>query len=97
MKRFFLTVIVYVVLVLICFFVINKIAYAEVPIRYGSKLCKMEIKTTENSKTRKAKDIIEKEVMEFCRDKYIYNIDVTTYNGKYVYIIIYNDKEELCK
>ena len=53
----------------------------------------MEIKTTENSKTRKAKDIIEKEVMEFCRDKYIYNIDVTTYNNKYVYIIIYNDKE----
>lgn len=93
MKKIFLIVAVYLTVVLLCFFLINKFAYAEVPIRYGSKLCKMEIKTTENSKTRKAKDIIEKEVMEFCRDKYIYNIDVTTYNNKYVYIIIYNDKE----
>lgn len=93
MKKIFLVVAVYLTVVLLCFFLINKFAYAEVPIRYGSKLCKMEIKTTENSKTRKAKDIIEKEVMEFCRDKYIYNIDVTTYNNKYVYIIIYNDKE----
>lgn len=93
MKKIFLVVAVYLTVVFLCFFLINKFAYAEVPIRYGSKLCKMEIKTTENSKTRKAKDIIEKEVMEFCRDKYIYNIDVTTYNGKYVYIIIYNDKE----
>ena len=93
MKKMFLIVAVYLTVVLLCFFLINKFAYAEVPIRYGSKLCKMEIKTTENSKTRKAKEIIEKEVMEFCRDKYIYNIDVTTYNGKYVYIIIYNDKE----
>lgn len=91
MKKIFLIVAVYLTVVLLCFFLINKFAYAEVPIRYGSKLCKMEIKTTENSKTRKAKDIIEQEVMEFCRDKYIYNIDVTTYNGKYVYIIIYND------
>lgn len=93
MKKIFLIVAVYLTVVFLCFFLINKFAYAEVPIRYGSKLCKMEIKTTENSKTRKAKDIIEQEVMEFCRDKYIYNIDVTTYNGKYVYIIIYNDKE----
>lgn len=93
MKKIFLIVAVYLTVVLLCFFLINKFAYAEVPIRYGSKLCKMEIKTTENSKTRKAKDIIEKEVMEFCRDKYIYSIDVTTYNNKYVYIIIYNDKE----
>lgn len=93
MKKIFLVVAVYLTVVLLCFFLINKFAYAEVPIRYGSKLCKMEIKTTENSKTRKAKDIIEQEVMEFCRDKYIYNIDVTTYNNKYVYIIIYNDKE----
>lgn len=93
MKKIFLVVAVYLTVVFLCFFLINKFAYAEVPIRYGSKLCKMEIKTTENSKTRKAKDIIEKEVMEFCRDKYIYNIDVTTYNNKYVYIIIYNDKE----
>lgn len=93
MKKIFLIVAVYLTVVFLCFFLINKFAYAEVPIRYGSKLCKMEIKTTENSKTRKAKDIIEKEVMEFCRDKYIYNIDVTTYNNKYVYIIIYNDKE----
>ena len=91
MKKIFLVVAVYLTVVFLCFFLINKFAYAEVPIRYGSKLCKMEIKTTENSKTRKAKDIIEQEVMEFCRDKYIYNIDVTTYNGKYVYIIIYND------
>lgn len=93
MKKIFLIVAVYLTVVFLCFFLINKFAYAEVPIRYGSKLCKMEIKTTENSKTRKAKDIIEQEVMEFCRDKYIYNIDVTTYNNKYVYIIIYNDKE----
>lgn len=93
MKKIFLIVAVYLTVVLLCFFLINKFAYAEVPIRYGSKLCKMEIKTTENSKTRKAKDIIEQEVMEFCRDKYIYSIDVTTYNNKYVYIIIYNDKE----
>lgn len=93
MKKIFLIVAVYLTVVLLCFFLINKFAYAEVPIRYGSKLCKMEIKTTENSKTRKAKEIIEQEVMEFCRDKYIYNIDVTTYNNKYVYIIIYNDKE----
>lgn len=93
MKKIFLIIAVYVIVVVLCVFLINKFAYAEVPIRYGSKVCKMEIKTTENSKTRKAKDIIEQEVMEFCRDKYIYNIDVTTYNGKYVYIIIYNDKE----
>lgn len=93
MKKIFLIVAVYLTVVFLCFLLINKFVYAEVPIRYGSKLCKMEIKTTENSKTRKAKDIIEKEVMEFCRDKYIYNIDVTTYNNKYVYIIIYNDKE----
>ena len=78
-------------LILLCFFLLDKLAFAEVPIKYGSKVCKLEIKTTEGSKSRKAKDTIEKEVLEFCKDKYIYNIDVTTYNGKYVYVIIYND------
>ena len=90
MKKIFLIVAVYLTVVLLCFFLINKFAYAEVPIRYGSNLCKMEIKTTENSKTRKAKDIIEKEVMEFCRDKYIYNIPVfiSIYLELFIYLSV---------
>lgn len=91
MKKVLLVFLVYVVVVVLCIFVVRKFSYAEVPIKYDSKVCKLEIKTTEGSKSRKAKDSIEKDVMEFCKNKYIYNIDVTTYNGKYVYIIIYND------
>lgn len=70
------------------------ICFAEVPIKYNSKLCKLEIITSQNFKTKNAKDIVEKKLLEFCKDKYIYNVEVAIDRGYCIYVIIYNDKGE---
>ena len=67
------------------------ICFAEVPIKYNSKMCKLEIITSQDIKNRNAKELVEKKVLEFCKDKYIYNIEIAIDKGKYVYIIMYND------
>lgn len=68
--------------------------FAEVPVRYDGKLCKMEIITSESIKNRYASEIVKKQVLDFCKDKYLYNVEVTDFNGKQIYIIFYNDKGE---
>lgn len=70
------------------------LCYAEVTIKYDNKFCKMEILSSINTKSRSAKDLIKKEVLEFCKDKYIYNIEVAADKGVVTYIIIYNDKND---
>lgn len=71
------------------------ICFADgVPIKYDNKFCKMEILSSINTKSRSAKDLIKKEVLEFCKDKYIYNIEVAADKGVVTYIIIYNDKND---
>lgn len=70
------------------------VCFAEVPIKYDSKMCKLEIFSSQDIKNRNAKQILEKKVLEFCKDKYIYNIEIAVDNGKCIYIIIYNDKGE---
>lgn len=81
--------------VIICLF-FCKYVFAGVPIKYDSKVCKMEIitnKAVENS--RNVKDNIEKKVLEFCENKYIYNINLTIdKHNNYIYVIIYNDRVE---
>lgn len=67
------------------------LCFAEVPIKYNSKMCKLEIITSQDIKNRNAKELVEKKVLEFCKDKYIYNIEIAIDKGKYVYIIMYND------
>ena len=81
-------------IVFIYSFVFEKLAYSEVPIKYNSKMCKMEIITSIDIKNRNAKEIVERKVLEFCKDKYIYNIEIAIDNGKYVYVIMYNDMVE---
>lgn len=68
--------------------------FAEVPVKYNGKLCKMEIITSADIKNRNASEMVKKKVMEFCRDKYLYNVEVAINNGKQIYIIFYNDKGE---
>lgn len=92
MKRVFVMVVVWIVVSLLCIFAINKCALAEVMLKYNGKICKMEIFTSENIKNRNAKKIITKQVMEFCEDKYIYDVNVAADNGVLTYIIFYNDK-----
>ena len=70
------------------------VCFAEVPIKYNSKICKLEIITSQDIKNRNAKELVEKKVLEFCKDKYIYNIEIAIDNGKYVYVIMYNDMVE---
>ena len=70
------------------------VCFAEVPIKYDSKVCKLEIFSSQDIKNRNAKQILEKKVLEFCKDKYIYNIEIAVDNGKCIYIIIYNDMAE---
>lgn len=67
------------------------ICFAEVSIKYNSKMCKLEIITSQDIKNKNAKELVEKKVLEFCKDKYIYNIEIAVDKGKYVYIIMYND------
>ena len=70
------------------------LCFAEVPIKYDSKLCKLEIFSSQDIKNRNAKQILEQKVLEFCKDKYIYNIEIAVDNGRCIYIIIYNDIAE---
>lgn len=69
------------------------LAVAEVPVKYNHQMCKMEIITTEGSRVKNAKKLIEMEVLAFCKDKYIYSVDLTIdRNNNYIYVIFYNDK-----
>lgn len=68
--------------------------FAEVPVKYNGKMCKMEIMTSADIKNRNASEMVKKKVMDFCRDKYLYNVEVAINNGKQIYIIFYNDKGE---
>ena len=69
------------------------ICFADgVPIRYDGKVCKMEILSSVNKNNRSSKDLIKKDVLEFCKDKYIYNIEVAADKGIVTYVIFYNDK-----
>lgn len=81
--------------VIICLF-FCKYVFAEVPIKYNSKVCKMEIITNKIVENKwKVKENIEEKVLEFCKNKYIYNINLTIdKHNNYIYIIIYNDKVE---
>ena len=92
MKRLVLTIAVYVLVTLLCLFVIEKIALAETMVRYDGKVCKMEILSSVNKNSRSSKDLIKKDVLNFCKDKYIYNIQVAADKGIVTYIIFYNDK-----
>lgn len=92
MKRLILTIVVYVVVTLVCLFVIEKMALAETMVRYDGKVCKMEILSSVNKNSRSSKDLIKKDVLNFCKDKYIYNIQVAADKGIVTYIIFYNDK-----
>lgn len=97
MKKVFIVVAVYLVIVALCVVAFNKFVAAEVPIKYNSRMCKMEIFTTDDEEYRKvrtAKEIIKQDIMDFCKDKYIYNVEVATDKGKTIYVIIYNDKGE---
>lgn len=67
--------------------------FAEgVPVRYDGKVCKMEILSSVNKNSRSSKDLIKKDVLTFCKDKYIYNVQVAADKGIVTYVIFYNDK-----
>lgn len=87
----FVWVIIAVAVMFTCSFILEQLVYAEVPIKYNSKICKMEIITSADIKIRNAKEVIEKKVLEFCKDKYIYNIDVAIDKGIYIFVIMYNN------
>lgn len=78
----------------ILFLFIYNITYGEVPVKYNHNLCKFEIITSQDIKqTRNTKKNIEKQVLEFCKDKYIYDISCTIdKQNNYIYLIFYNDK-----
>lgn len=92
MKKLVLTIIVYVFVTLLCIFIIQKVALAETIVRYDGKLCKMEILSSVNKNSRSSKDLIKNDVLDFCKDKYIYNIQVAADKGIVTYVIFYNDK-----
>ena len=87
----FIWAVITTAVILVYSFVLDQMAYSEVPIKYNSKMCKMEIITSTDIKNRNAKELVEKKVLEFCKDKYIYNIEIAIDNGKYVYVIMYNN------
>ena len=96
MKKIILVLVVYIFIVALCVVGFKKFVIAEVPIRYNHQLCKMEIFTTDDEEYRKvrtAKEIIKQDILDFCKDKHIYNVEVATDKGKTIYVIIYNDKE----
>lgn len=66
--------------------------FAEVTVRYDGKVCKMEILSSVNKNSRSSKDLIKKDVLAFCKDKYIYNVQVAADKGIVTYVIFYNDK-----
>lgn len=84
-----------IILFFIFLFLCNTIL-AEVPVKYNHNLCKFEIITSQDIKqTRNTKKNIEKQVLEFCKDKYIYDINCTIdKQNNYIYLIFYNDKVE---
>lgn len=65
---------------------------AETVVRYDGKVCKMEILSSVNKNSRSSKDLIKKDVLEFCKNKYIYNVQVAADKGIVTYVIFYNDK-----
>ena len=72
---------------------IPTILLSETVVRYDNKVCKLEILSSGEIKNRNSKKIIKEEVLKFCRDKYIYNINVTIdRSNNYIFVIFYNDK-----
>ena len=92
MKKICLVVAVYLVVTLLCIFVVKKLAFAETVVRYDGRVCKMEILSSVNKNSRSSKDLIKKDVLDFCKDKYIYNVQVAADKGIVTYVIFYNDK-----
>lgn len=95
MKKIIVAVAVYLFVVFCCIVAFNKFVLAEVPIKYNGKICKMEILSSadkEKISPKFAKQEIEQDVLAFCKDKYIYNIEVAMDKGNVIYVIIYNDK-----
>lgn len=92
MKRVCLIVAVYLIVTLLCIFLVKKFAFAETTVRYDGKVCKMEILSSVNKNSRSSKDLIKKDVLDFCKDKYIYNVQVAADKGIVTYVIFYNDK-----
>lgn len=92
MKKICLIVAVYLVVTLLCIFVVQKLALAETMVRYDGRVCKMEILSSVNKNSRSSKDLIKKDVLDFCKDKYIYNVQVAADKGIVTYVIFYNDK-----
>lgn len=92
MKKICLIVAVYLAVTLLCIFVAQKLALAETVVRYDGRVCKMEILSSVNKNSRSSKDLIKKDVLDFCKDKYIYNVQVAADKGIVTYVIFYNDK-----
>ena len=97
MKRVFIVLAVYLFVVFCCIVAFNKFVLAEVPIKYNGKMCKMEILSSadkEKISPKFAKYEIEQDVLVFCKDKYIYDVEVAMDKGNVIYVIFYNDKGE---
>lgn len=97
MKKVLLAVLVYLVVVMGCVMAFNKYVLAEVSVRYNGKMCKMEIFTSEEVEYKKmsvANELIKQDVLAFCKDKYIYGIELAADKGRTTYVIFYNDIAE---
>ena len=80
-------------LIILLLLFIPSILLSETIIRYDNKICKMEILSSGDIKNRNSKEIIKNDVLKFCKDKYIYNINMTVdRSNNHIYIIFYNDK-----
>lgn len=69
---------------------------ADVSVKYNHNICKLEIISSQDmAQTRNTKTQVLNKVEAFCKDKYIYNLDLTIdKQGNYIFIIFYNDKVE---
>lgn len=95
MKKVFVGIVVYLAVIFGCILAFNRFILAEVPVKYNGKMCKMEILSStdkEKISPKFAKYEIEQDVLSFCKDKYIYDVNVAMDKGNVIYIIIYNDK-----
>lgn len=72
------------------------VVFSEVSVKYNHNMCKLEIISSQDiTQTRNTKTQILNKVEAFCKDKYIYNLDLTIdKQGNYIFIIFYNDKQE---
>lgn len=83
------------ILILVCLLFSLTGSATGVDVKYNGKLCKMEVFCINNVNRRNISKLIAQNIQDFCKNKYVYNIDSVVIHSTLVFTVFYNNKSEV--